>query len=222
MNVLQNYVDELFKHQKLTAEITELKEEVLSNMMAKREDLVSQGMDEAAATQKAKESLTSIDSLIEGNQLTDVAHYRTECLQAALINSIVLWILSLPLLFFPSYAVFSYAGILSTVVVGLFYLVQSKKPAGNFAFLSVAASIRRRKRIWILWGLFFIVSTVTIAAVTFGSYLWYGWPVDISGPYQTANIAIRFYLPLLTIAVPITVGNFTKILLRNEMGCGDE
>ena len=132
------------------------------------------------------------------------------------INSIVLWILSLPLLFFPSYAVFSYAGILSTVVVGLFYLVQSKKPAGNFAFLSVAASIRRRKRIWILWGLFFIVSTVTIAAVTFGSYLWYGWPVDISGPYQTANIAIRFYLPLLTIAVPITVGNFTKILLRNE------
>ena len=222
MNVLQNYVDELFKHQKLTSETIELKEEILSNMIAKREDLISQGMDEEMADQKAKESLTSIDYLIEGNQLTDVAHYRTECFQAALINSIVLWILSLPLLFFPNYAVFSYAGLLSTVVFGIFYLVQSKKPAGNFAFLSVAASIRRRKRIWILWGLFFTVTAGTIAAVTFGSNLWYGWPVDISGPYQAANIAIRFYLPLLTMALPITVGNFTKILMKNEMRCGDE
>lgn len=108
-------------------------------------------------------------------------------------NCIVLWILSLPLLFFPNYAWFSYFGHLATMVFGIIYLVQCRKPAGNVAFLSVTASLRRRKRIWLLWGLFFIVSSATISAVTFGSNNWYGWPMDISGPYQTANIAIRYY-----------------------------
>ena len=44
MNDLKNYVDGVFRHQPRTAEMTELKEEILSNMLAKRDDLIAQGL----------------------------------------------------------------------------------------------------------------------------------------------------------------------------------
>ena len=114
---LQKYVDGLFRHQRLTPEVKDLKEEILSNMIAKRDDLIAQGLSAEKATEKrddliaqglsaekatekAKESLSAIDCLIEGNQLTDVGKYHLECMQTLLLNCIVFWIFSLPLLFF--------------------------------------------------------------------------------------------------------------------------
>ena len=64
--------------------------------------------------------------------------------------------------------------------------------------------------------MFFLVYEAIMAASTFGSNIWFGRPLDISGPYQFANIAICFYAPLLTITIPITVGGFTKLLIKNE------
>lgn len=89
MTDLQNYVDGLFRHQPLTPEIQDLKEEIVSNMMAKRDDLMAQGMDAESATQKAKESLPVVDFLIDGNQLTDVGTYRMECMQSVLLNCVL-------------------------------------------------------------------------------------------------------------------------------------
>ena len=37
---LQKYVDGLFRHQRLTPEVKDLKEEILSNMIAKRDDMI--------------------------------------------------------------------------------------------------------------------------------------------------------------------------------------
>lgn len=68
---LQKYIDGLFRHQRLTPEVKDLKEEILSNMIAKRDDLIAQGLSAEKATEKAKESLSAIDYLIDGNQLTD-------------------------------------------------------------------------------------------------------------------------------------------------------
>ena len=76
---LQKYVDGLFRHQRLTPEVKDLKEEILSNMIAKRDDLIAQGLSAEKATEKAKESLSAIDYLIDGNQLTDVGKYHLEC-----------------------------------------------------------------------------------------------------------------------------------------------
>ena len=107
---LQKYVDGLFRHQRLTPEVKDLKEEILSNMLAKRDDLIAQGLSAERATEKAKESLSAIDYLIDGNQLTDVSKYHLECMQTLLLNCIVFWIFSLPLLF-THYALFSYTGL---------------------------------------------------------------------------------------------------------------
>ena len=51
MTDLETYVDGLFRHQRMTPEVRDLREEILSNMIAKREDLMAQGYDEAAATE---------------------------------------------------------------------------------------------------------------------------------------------------------------------------
>ena len=112
MTDLETYVDGLFRHQRMTPEVRDLREEILSNMIAKREDLMAQGFDEAAATEKAKESLSSVDSLIDGNQLTCVGSYRAACLQTTLLSCVLFWILSLPLLFFRFWF-FQHIGILA-------------------------------------------------------------------------------------------------------------
>lgn len=214
MDELRTYVDELFRHQRLTLEVKDLKEEILSNMLAKRNDLMEHGISEAEATKKAKASLSSIDGLIEGNQLTDIDRYHAECLQTVLLNCIVFWIFSLPLLF-TRYALYSHLGLLATVIAGVLYLTR-KKQTSAVAFLSIPASLKRKKIAWIVWTLFFLVYIGTMAALIFGSNLWFGRPLNITGPYEMANIATRFYVPLLTIAIPITFNNFTKLLLKNE------
>ena len=215
MTDLETYVDGLFRHQRMTPEVRDLREEILSNMIAKREDLMAQGYDEAAATEKAKESLSSVDSLIDGNQLTCVGSYRAACLQTTLLSCVLFWILSLPLLFFR-FGFFSTLGFWLTLIFGLLYLWRIKNPSDAVAFLSISAARRRRTIVWILWGLFFLVCTGVIAAVTFASNLWFGRPVVFTGPYQFVALVMRFYPPLLTILIPITVGSFPKILYKNR------
>lgn len=218
---LQKYVDELFRHQRLTPEVQDLKEEILSNMLAKRDDLIAQGLSEESATEKAKESLSDIDYLIDGKQLTDIGRYHLECIQTILLNCIIFWIFSLPLLF-TRYVLFSYMGLILVILSGCAYIFRKGKRENTVTFLSITASERRSKIAWRIWGVFFLVVAGTMAALIFGSNIWFGRPLNISGPYQLANIAIRFYLPLLTIAIPITIDNFSKILLKNRKGHEDE
>ncbi len=58
-------------------------------MIAKRDDLIAQGMDAEIAIKKAKESLSAVDFLIDGNQLTNVGKYHLECIQTVLLNCII-------------------------------------------------------------------------------------------------------------------------------------
>lgn len=218
---LQKYVDGLFRHQRLTPEVKDLKEEILSNMLAKRDDLIAQGLSAENATEKAKESLSDIDYLIDGNQLTDIGKYHLECIQTLLLNCIVFWIFSLPLLF-TCYALFSYTGLALVIISGCAYILKKGKNENTVAFLSITASERRGKIAWGIWGMFFLVIVGTMAALTFGSDIWFGRSLNINGPYQMANIAVRFYLPLLTIIIPITISNFSKILLKNRKGHENE
>lgn len=215
MKELEQYVDALFAHQKRTAEATELKEEILSNMEAKRTDLLAQGMAPAEATQKAKESLTSVEGLIEGTQLTYIDHYQAECLQDALLASTIFWILSLPLLF-TGFAPFSLCGLLTTAGFAAAYLVKRTALSDAVAFVSATACKRRIRWAWGLWGLFFLVCATGAAALTFGSAIWFGRPAAITGPYQFAAAGARFYAPLLTIVIPITIGGCTRRLAKHE------
>ncbi len=215
MNDLKNYVDGLFRHQPRTAEMTELKEEILSNMLAKRDDLIAQGIATGEAERLVKASLSSVDGLLDGTQLTNIDRYHMQCLQSSLLASIIFWIFSIPLLF-TGYAIWCYAAILMTLVLGICYIARYRGQNDAVAFVSVTGSRRRGRLVWAAWTLFFLVSIGVMAALTFGSNVWFGRALDLSGPYQFARVATRFYLPALTIILPITIGGFTRILLKNE------
>lgn len=63
MNELRMYVEHLFQGKVLTAENIELKEEIYGNLVARYEDLLSEGVDEAEALARTKESITSLDDV---------------------------------------------------------------------------------------------------------------------------------------------------------------
>lgn len=68
MNELKKYVEKLFEGRGDTPEVRELKEEILSNMLAKKNDLVSGGMNEAQALKETMESVKSVDYLFDDVQ----------------------------------------------------------------------------------------------------------------------------------------------------------
>lgn len=61
MNELRMYVEHLFEGRALTKESIELKEEIYGNLVARYEDYVAGGMDEAEALEKTKASVPSIE-----------------------------------------------------------------------------------------------------------------------------------------------------------------
>lgn len=65
MNELRMYVELLFEGKVLTADAIELKEEIYGNLVARYEDLVSEGVSESEALRRTKESITNIDDVLE-------------------------------------------------------------------------------------------------------------------------------------------------------------
>lgn len=215
MTELERYVDTLFRHQRRTPGADELKAEILSNMQAKQADLMAQGLSEAQATEAARNSIASIDGLLDCGQLTYLNRYHTACAQTALLASVLFWLCSLPLMLVgrPGY---SYLGLIATVAFGILYRVLCQRDGAQVAFCSYAHARHRAKLVWLLWGVFLLAAGGMTIALQFGSDLWFGrWP-NVTGPYQCAVLVAPFYGLLLTIAFPITVSRFPALLRKEE------
>lgn len=71
MNELRMYVEHLFEGRVLTPENIELKEEIYGNLVARYEDLLADGVDEAEALRRTKESMASVDDVLDGDVSDD-------------------------------------------------------------------------------------------------------------------------------------------------------
>lgn len=67
MNELRMYVEHLFEGKVLTPENIELKEEIYGNLVARYEDLLAEGVSEEEALKRTKESMTSIDGVLNSD-----------------------------------------------------------------------------------------------------------------------------------------------------------
>lgn len=217
MSEVLKYIDMLFSHQRKNIKSEAKKEKLLTQMTSSINNLILQGMNEVDALKIAKENIANEDWLIGNNQLTDMREYLVQCSYSILLNCTLFWIFSLPLLF-VKYAPICFIGLVLTFVSGIFYIFESKKnkTSNIVALVSISESNRRKKTIWILWGISFSILIITKAVALFGSNLWFGHPIEITGPYSVINIALPIYVQLLTIFIPITVGNFTNILSKYE------
>lgn len=214
---VQAYIETLFVYQKKTPQSAEMKEKLLDCMTRKINELISQGQTGIQAFHTIKRSISAEEWLLNGNQLTDMAGYKTQCLYYILLNCVLFWIFTLPLLF-TKYALISFIGLVATIILAISYAITLKKSksAEKVALISVSENGKRRKVAWIIWSVFALVYILAVALVLFGSNLWFGRPVEISGPYEFANIAVHFYIPLLTVFIPITFHCLTKTLPEFE------
>lgn len=73
MNEIRMYVEHLFEGKMLTAEMIELKEEIYGNLVARYEDLIAEGVEPGDALARTKESMTSIDDVLAGEDVEENA-----------------------------------------------------------------------------------------------------------------------------------------------------
>lgn len=221
MNPLQKHVDHLFAGYPATGRIRELKEEILGNLEAKAADYIAGGMEYEQAVQAATASLTRLDGLIDESPQIYVNRYRLDLLQKTLFFSLILWILTIPLRMIDRTPL-SFLFLVLVLLLGILYLVLNSVWRGRALEVTAPRNLhvaRRRSRVvWLLWGLFILVTLLAITALRFGSNIWFGHQVKIGGPYQFAVLGIQYAKPFLTILIPLAFHASTTLISKHEAG----
>ncbi|MGG6310867.1 permease prefix domain 1-containing protein [Paenibacillus macerans] len=221
MNALQKHVDRLFAGYPKTAKIREMKEEIAGNLEAKAADLAAGGMSYEEAVKAATSSLTSINGLIDENRDIYVNRYRLELLQKILLYALILWIFTIPLRLVER-SMLSYLLLAVVLLFGILYLVLNaawrEGALDETAPCNLNKARRRTRLVWLLWGLFILVSVLAVTAVRFGSNIWFGHQIKIIGPYQLAVVGFSYAKPFLTILIPLSVQAGYRLISKHEAG----
>ena len=220
MDEIKRYVDALFSRYKSTPETQTLKEEIRGNLEEKYRDLLAEGWTGEAALNQAKQSITRIDGLIEGNFLVYTNRFRCELIQWILIYLLGAWILALPLLVFRMGGLVNLLLFLGAALAGIVYLVFLKTCHTEWdkkEYLNILHCNETRKFIWALWGIFILVMLICNTALIFGSNIWFGRPVTIDGPYQFAAVLARYLTPVYSIVIPVIFQKIPSLAVRYEV-----
>ena len=221
MEDLKLYVDKLFINYGYSTEIKELKEEILSNLVAKRADLMANGLDDETASIQAKESITSIDSLIDSNLNVYKQQFKFEILQRGLIYFIIAWIIVIPCSISTTGIIINQLLLWSIFIAGLFYLVaRSKKDPANYnntSYISLSKLKKISKYGWVIWSVFIGLSMFRTTGLHFASNIWFHRNIVIDGPYQLVSIIMEYTVPLVTIVIPLLLQSLPRIAMKYEV-----
>ncbi|MCU6707374.1 permease prefix domain 1-containing protein [Paenibacillus sp. J5C_2022] len=222
MKHLQYYVDQLFKEHKDNKQTNELKDEILSNLEAKVADLTANGMEYTQAVKVATDNISGVELLIDGNTRVYTNKYRIEFLQIALLYFLIAWVITIPLRLVGMGILLNIFLLIVVFVVGiLFFVLNAKKESyfwGQTSIYNINIVMRYRKIAWLIWGLFVTVSILGNTAVVFGSSIWFGREINITGPYQLAVLVFRFLLPFVFIIIPLLFHAALKLIRKYEVG----
>lgn len=226
MNELREYVNSLFSHYKETKQIKELKEEIFGNLQARRVDLISAGLSEADAIKQVKQSITSIDGLIDGNKEFYSYQLWREWIQWILIYLISACIISIPMLMVHIGTPVSALLFLTAIMTGILYICYGRKEERRHlnkkSYVNLKYLDKIRKIIWIFWIAFTLVYSAATTALYFGSNIWFARRVSINGPYELAVIIILYAVPFFTIILPLAVNKIPCLVLKYEVQNDEE
>lgn len=222
MKHLQNYVDQLFKEHKDNKQTRELKDEILSNLEAKVADLTANGMEYTQAVKVATDNIGGVELLIDGNTRVYTNRCRIEFLQVALLYFLIAWVITIPLRLVGMGIFLNFFLLIVVFAVGiLFFVLNAKKESHSWdktSIYNINIVMRYRKIAWLIWGLFVTVSILGNTAIEFGSSIWFGRAINITGPYQFAVLAIRYILPFISIIIPLLFHAALKLIRKYEVG----
>ncbi len=226
---LHRYVDHLFRKYQPTKQIQELRAEILSNLEAKVADLTASGMDYRDAVQQAKDSIRSIDNLVDGHPVIYMNRFFLELFQRGLLYCLIAWILTIPLrivgLGIVTNLILMALSVVGSIAYFAMYFIFHD---GDRAKLHVKKTVdchfveQLTKTSWLIWALFIVVMTLTTTAAQFGSNLWFARPVQIDGPYQFGVLVIRYALPFVSMIVPLMFQASHKLISKHAVGENDE
>lgn len=226
MNELRDYVNSLFIGHKKTAQIKDLTEEIYGNLEARKADLISLGTSEAEAIEQAKNSITSIEGLIDGNKEVYIYQFRRELLQWALIYLISACIVMIPMLMVHIGTPLSTLGFLITIITGIIYICFSgkghRRHLNDRTYVNLTHYEQIRKLIWLFWAAFALVYAATMTGLYFGSDIWFSRRISISGPNELAVLVIVYALPLFAIVIPLIVNKTPSLILKYEVQNDEE
>ncbi len=226
MKELEAYVNRLFIKYPKTKSINELKAEILSNLEAKKADLMAGGLDENTAIQKAKDSITSIDALIDGNKTIYINQYRLELLQQSLLYLLIAWIITIPFTLFQRFLTLNLLLFFFVLAVGTAYLLNKTNKSETYLekrqYVNINHYLKMKRTVWLIWGIFVALCTIAITGLYFGSNLWFSRPVHIEGPYIFALMVTRYLAPFVSIIIPLIIHQVPKLLMKYEAGENDE
>lgn len=227
MSRIEEHVEALFAKYRPTQQIVELKEEIHSNLTAKVQDLQAEGMAEEDAAAVAIRHLHSIDHLIDGNHKVYKFDFCKQLTQIAWLYAAIAWVISIPLglvsraathitFFLPIVIV------LLAVLYGVFSGLAKDRDRNLAIYMSQSTVRRWRRIVWFIWALFVLVATLSVTAVNFGSDIWFGRPMTISGPYEFGVITAQYVLPWLSILLPMLIHQVERLLQQEERHVGDD
>lgn len=221
---ITRHVNRLFAHAQDTLDNRELKEEIHSNLAARIDDYISQGMSEEKAFQTAIQHIAGMDQVMSDHRRVQRVPYWTALLQSALIYSLIAWIITIPTRVVMHGSAINNLLMLVSFLVGGAYVLYMLTNRTNDPATSVQTTVIRthafmqwNRRIWLLWAVFMIVLWGTQAALRFGSNIWFNRPIQVDGPYQFAVMAIAFAIPLLSVIIPLVVHRAYRIISKYEV-----
>lgn len=220
MNDLQDYITNLFSNHKETKEIKELKEEILSNLEAKVEDLMSSGFSYEDSFIKAKESITNIDLLLGYDKNVYSFQLKIEYYQSFLLYTLIFWIITMPFMLFKGYQLINYCFFITWIIIAIKYcfLYRSKDTfMQEKSYYNIQSFLKAKKVSWCLWSIFISIYFLSITALYFGSNLWFNTSITIDGPYTFATIILRYISPLVSIIIPLLISKMPKLILKYEV-----
>lgn len=222
MSELKEHVDRLFHKYGKADNLVELKAEILSNLEAKQADLIRSGVDEASALRQTKESLTSVGHLIDGNKKIHLYPYGLELLQYAMLYLVAGWVLTIPFTFFRSFLPANLLLFAAFLLAGIAYLSMRANRGGGSKdrLYDVRLPFFRMlsRTVWVIWGMFMVVSTASVTGLFFGSNIWFGRAVHIDGPYQFAVVAAKYVAPFVTVIIPLIASKALRLFHKHEAG----
>ncbi len=222
MSELKSYVDNLFSRYQKAKNIDELKAEILSNLEAKKSDLIASGLDEKTAIQRAENSITSIDNLVDGNMNIYINQYRLESLQQSLLYLVISWIITIPFTLFRNFLPVNLLLFCSIIAVGIVYFRKGTNKTKSYIekqqYVNIKHYIHLNRIVWFIWGVFVTVCVMIVTGLYFGSSIWFSRPIRIDGPYSFALMAIRYFTPFVTVIIPLIIKSLPELILKYEVG----
>lgn len=209
MEELNSYVDRLFKGYKLTNEMLDLKAEILGKLAAKKAELMEIGYSQDEALKMAEESITEIDSLIDGNRCIYISKFKRAVLQKILLYLGLSFIIAAICRTTPDIAAPQTVVFWVLLVSCLVYLGICVRKSPDYwmktGYINTKQFEKWKKYGWLLAIILIIICWLRITYIHFAARLLFHHPLPIGGSDQIAALIFDYILPLLFLVIPLVL-----------------